>query len=70
MCWTKAPGTEFKIPAMLVWYTFSAFTNDEMKEKVKKFNSSIVVKPGGLISILKPLDVCINRLFKDTLWKF
>lgn len=40
--------------------------NDEVKQFCQQ-HSKIAVIPGGLIKILQPLDVGINKLFKDNL---
>lgn len=52
---------------MLVRDTFSHYTNDEVKQKVEKFHSSMAVTPGGLTLMLRPLNVDMNKPFTDKL---
>ncbi|KAG8196096.1 hypothetical protein JTE90_007834 [Oedothorax gibbosus] len=62
----QIPGPALGKKSLLVWDSFRAHLTDKMKEKVKEsLRTSQVVIPGGLTSILQPLDVCINKPFKD-----
>ena len=36
-----------------------------MKRSLKSENTDLAVIPGGLTSVLQPLDVCLNKPFKD-----
>ncbi|KAG8173318.1 hypothetical protein JTE90_003633 [Oedothorax gibbosus] len=60
--WDQRPGAALRKKSLLVWDSFRAHLTDKVKEKVKESaRTSQVVIPGGLTSILQPLDVCINR---------
>ena len=69
--WNKRQGGLLKKPAMLIWDMFSAHKTDDVKKLAKKINTSLAVIPGGLTSVLQPLDVSLNKPFKDklrTMW--
>jgi len=51
--------------ALLVWDQFRAHKTDKVKEKVKLLSTTQAVNLGGLASILQPLDVVLNKHFKD-----
>jgi hypothetical protein len=51
---------------LLVWDSFSAHITPKIKQQVGvNFNSDMAVIPGGGTSKLKPLDVSLNRPFKN-----
>ena len=50
---------------MLVWDSFKCYINEEVKTIVKKQNSIMAVIPGGCTKFLQPLDVSINKPFKE-----
>ena len=62
--WNKRPEASKK--SLLVWDSFKA----HLTEQLKKGNSECAVIPGGLTSIVQPLDVCVNKPFKDNFRKF
>lgn len=55
--------------ALLVLDSFSAHLCDAIQELFRKYNTTVIVIPGGCTSVLQPLDVSINRPFKDRLRK-
>jgi len=61
--WNKRAGALLGKRGMMVWDMFRAHITDEIKEEVGKLNMCVI--PGGLTSVLQPLDVCINKPFKD-----
>ena len=57
-----------KLPkSLLVWDSFSAHLGDSAKQLLKGNRSTQAVIPGGLTSLVQPLDVCLNKPFKDRL---
>lgn len=63
--WGKRPGAHLKIPAMLVLDAFKGHLTGEVKDALARASTDLVVIPGGMTSQLQPLDVCINKPFKD-----
>ena len=59
--WIKRPVASKK--SLLVWDSFKAHLTDKLKSQLKKGNSEYAVIPGGLTSIVQPLDVCVNKQF-------
>ena len=52
---------------LLVWDSFRGHLTDGVKSYAKKCKIDQAVIPGGLTGILQPLDVVINKPFKDRL---
>ena len=67
--WDTRPGALLKKKSLLVWDQFRAHKTNKVKEKLKDINAKQAVIPGGLTSILQPLDVVLNKPFKDRLQK-
>jgi len=44
---------------------FRSHLTDDIKWRLQRNNIDIAVIPGGLTSILQPLDVSLNKPFKD-----
>jgi hypothetical protein len=61
-------GTQ-KDPAMLVYDSFKDYLEESIKEKFHNSKVDLAVILGGLTSICQPLDVSINKPFKDNLRK-
>lgn len=51
--------------SLLVLDSFEAHKTDQVKRSFKSENTDLAVIPGGLTSVLQPLDVCLNKPFKD-----
>ncbi len=49
---------------LLVWDSCSVHLTDKVKAELKRRKVDIAVFPGGLTSLLQPLDVAVNRPFK------
>jgi hypothetical protein len=54
-------------PAMLVYDSFKEHLEASVKNKFRESDVHLAVIPGGLTSICQPLDVAINKPFKDYL---
>jgi len=59
----------FGDPTMLVYDSFKGHLEGSVKNKFRESNVYLAVIPGGLTSICQPLDVAINKPFKDNLRK-
>ena len=67
--WNVRSGALLWKRAMLVWDQFRAHLTDTVKESARQLKTDLCVIPGGLTSALQPLDVCLNKPFKDRLRK-
>ena len=70
--WGLRPGHLRNPKSLLVWDHFAAHLTDGVKQKVRQYNTNVAVIPGGLTGVLQPLDVSLNKPFKDGLrrrWK-
>ena len=65
--WKARPGGLLRKKSLLIWDSFRAHLVDSVKRAVKETNTDIAVIPGGLTSVLQPLDVSLNKPFKDWL---
>ena len=45
--------------------SFKAHKTEQVKRSFKSKNTDLAVIPEGLTSVLQPLDVCLNKPFKD-----
>ena len=60
---------DLRIPKMMVYDSFKGHLEDSVKKKFYDNNFDLAVIPGGLTSICQPLDIAINKPFKDNLRK-
>ena len=60
---------EFELPKMMVYDSFKGHLEESVKKKFRENGFDLAVIPGGLTSICQPLDVAINKPFKDNLRK-
>jgi len=51
--------------SLLVFDSFEAHMTDRVKRALKRENMNLAVIPSGLTSILQPLDISLNKPFKD-----
>ena len=58
-----------RAPTMLVYDSFRGHLEESVKKKFHDSNIDLAVISGGLTSICQPLDVAINKPFKDNLRK-
>lgn len=63
--WCRRPGALLGFPSMLVLDAFRCHLADSVKRLLRDSRTELVVIPGGMTSQLQPLDVCINKPFKD-----
>lgn len=63
--WRRPLGGLGRRNSLLVYDAFEAHVTDTVKAAFKRENTDLAVIPGGLTSILQPLDVSLNKLFKD-----
>ena len=56
-------------PMMLVYDSFKGHLEESVKKKFRESGIDLAVIPGGLTSICQPLDVALNKPFKDNLRK-
>uniref|UniRef100_H9GL38 HTH CENPB-type domain-containing protein n=1 Tax=Anolis carolinensis TaxID=28377 RepID=H9GL38_ANOCA len=68
--WNRRPGAAMKQPALLVLDSFRSHVVKEVRELLCENKTQQVVIPGGLTSVLQPLDVCVKKPFKDHLHHF
>jgi len=67
--WDARPGALLHKKLLLVWDMFRAHLTDGTKDAAKEMRTDLCVIPGGLTSLLQPLDVCLNKPFKDRVRK-
>jgi len=67
--WKKRPGGNGvnQKRALLVMDSFEGHKTDVIKNIASNANTDLAIIPGGLTSIVQPLDVCLNKPFKDRL---
>ena len=63
--WTRRSGALLRKPALLVFDQFRTHLTEEMKKLAAHSKTQLAVIPGGLTSQLQPLDVSINKPFKN-----
>lgn len=56
----------YMVPNLLIIDQASMHLNDEVIKEIEKYD---IFFPKGMIRILKPLDVCINKPFKKLIRK-
>ena len=64
--WSKVSVLSHR-KSMLVWDSFRAHLSNPVRRTLQSLNTECAVIPGGMTGILQPLDVSINKPFKDHL---
>jgi len=64
---SRRPGAFLNQPSMLVLDAFKGHVTDTVKNQLCKMKIELVVISGGMTSVLQPMDVSINKPFKDRL---
>ena len=62
--WRKRNGGLMKKKSLLVLDAFRCHRDENTKKMLNDSNTDLAIIPGGLTSILQPLDVSINKPFK------
>ena len=62
--WKRHPGGLLK-KSLLVYDRFKTHLIDCIKKRLEDHNTDVAVIPGGLTSQLQPLDVSLNKPFKE-----
>uniref|UniRef100_A0A8C4SNJ3 HTH CENPB-type domain-containing protein n=1 Tax=Erpetoichthys calabaricus TaxID=27687 RepID=A0A8C4SNJ3_ERPCA len=60
----KRDGCLGKQRSMLVLDAFRCHTTDNVKSRLKRHNTDLVIIPSGMTSILQPMDAVVNKPFK------
>ena len=63
--WRARRGGLGRRRSLLVLDAFEAHVTDSVKTAIARENTNLAVIPGGLTSILQPLDISLNKPFKD-----
>jgi len=64
--WNNRPNS-FNQKSLLVMDSFEGHKTELVKENCRKSKCDLAIIPGGLTSVVQPLDVCVNKPFKDKL---
>ena len=65
--WGRRPTASLNQPSMLVLDAFKGHLTDSVKNQLRKMNIERVVILDGMTSVSQPMDVSINKPFKDGL---
>lgn len=63
--WCRRPGALLHPASILVLDSFRGHLTPEVKKLMRETKTQLAVIPGGMTSVLQPLDVCLNKPFKD-----
>lgn len=65
--WMKRKYVMFNRKSLLMLDSAPGHRTDDVKNKLKQSGTLPAMIPGGLTKKLQPLDLCVNKLFKNTL---
>ena len=65
----RVSSGQSRLPAMIVYDSFRGHLEESVKQKFNENHVNLAVILSGLTSICQPLDVAINKPFKDNLHK-
>jgi len=65
--WGRRPRAFFNQTSMLVPDAFKGHLTVSVKNQLRKTNTELVVTLRGMSSVLQPMDISINKPFKDRL---
>lgn len=63
--WNRRPGALRQPHSLLVMDSFAGHKDNLVKTRLQQRNTAIAMIPGGLTSICQPLDVSLNKPFKQ-----
>lgn len=63
--WGRRPGA-LLLPSLLVLDSFRGHLGENVRRELQELRTEIAIIPGGLTSVLQPLDVSVNKPFKDS----
>ena len=63
--WERRPGALLRRRALLVMDSFAGREDQDVKNQLNRGRTIIAIIPGGLTSVCQPLDVSLNRPFKQ-----
>jgi hypothetical protein len=64
---SRRPGAFLNQLSMLVVDAFKGHVTDSEKDQLRKMKTELVVMPGGMTSVLQPMDFSLNKPSKDRL---
>ena len=67
--WRSQLGGLGRMRSLLVYGVFEAHVTESVKAAIARENTNLAVIPGGLTSLLQPLDVSLNKPFIDNVRK-
>lgn len=65
--WNKVQGSLNLKPALLVWDQFRSHLTENVKRRLEEQKIIPAVIRGGLTSMLQPLELCLNKQFKNNM---
>jgi len=65
--WGRGHRAFLNQPSILVLDAFKGLLTESAKNQLRKMKTELVVIPDGMTSVLQPMNVCINKPFKDRL---
>ena len=65
--WGRRTRAFLNQPSMLVLDAFKGHLTHSVKNQLRKMNTELIDIPGGMTSVLQPMDIPINKPFKDRL---
>lgn len=67
MVWSRRPGGMHSPRSLLALDAFKGHLTNDVQSRLRKRNTDCAIIPGGMTSQLQPLDVSINKPFKNYL---
>ena len=64
--WGRRPRAFLNQPSVLVLDAFKGHLTDSVKNQLRKMNTELVVMPGGITSVLQPMDYPLTSPLKTS----